>query len=80
MRKQLNLNVEEMIIIDAIIQDPHLSSLLTKSWQELICKEVRASELTIHQTDSVRDAGKLWQLDRDWDIEGIAVTIGISVA
>jgi isoleucyl-tRNA synthetase len=80
MRKQMNLNVEEMIIIDAIIQDAHLFGLLSSSWKELICKEVRASELTIHQTSDARDAGKLWQLDRDWDVEGIMVTIGISVA
>lgn len=80
MRKQLNLNVEEMITIDAIIQDSHLFTLLTQPWKDLICKEVRASGLTIHQTDSLRDAGKLWQLDRDWDIEGIMVTIGISAA
>ncbi|MFH0967371.1 MAG: isoleucine--tRNA ligase, partial [Methanobacteriota archaeon] len=79
MRKQLNLNVEEMIIIDAIIQDDRLFGLLTPLWTNLICKEVRASELTIHQTSDVRDAGKLWQLDHDWDIEGISVTIGISV-
>jgi isoleucyl-tRNA synthetase len=80
MRKQMNLNVEEMITIDAIIQDSHLFGLLNDSWKDLICKEVRAVELVIHQTNTTRDAGKLWQMDRDWDVEGISVTIGISIA
>ena len=80
MRKQLNLNVEEIISIDAIVQDGRLFTLLTPTWKDLICKEVRASDLEIHQTTDTRDAGILWQLDRDWDIEGITVTIGISVS
>jgi isoleucyl-tRNA synthetase len=80
MRKQMNLNVEEVIIIDIIISDPHLFGLLTPSWKDVMCKEVRASDLAIHQLTDARDAGKLWQLDRDWDVEGITVTIGISVS
>ena len=80
MRKQMNLNVEEMICIDAIIGDSRLFSLMTPSWTDLICREVRAAELAIHPDGTGRDSTKLWQLDRDWDIEGITVTIGISVA
>lgn len=79
MRKQMNLNVEEMIVIDTIIQDAHLFSLITQEWRDLICKEVRAAELAIHQTSDTRDSTRLWQLDRDWDVEGIMVTIGISL-
>jgi len=79
MRKQMNLNVEEMIDIDAIVQDAHLYKLLTKTWQEAISKEVRATSLVIHQDSGSRDTS-LWQLDRDWDIEGVMVTIGISVS
>lgn len=80
MRKQLNLNVEEFIVVDAIIADDHVYHLITGSWKELIQREARAVSMDIHQNQTRHNAGDLWQLDRDWDLEGISVTLGISVA
>ncbi|QXO95319.1 isoleucine--tRNA ligase [Methanospirillum purgamenti] len=80
MRKQLDLNVDDNIIIDAIISDDHVRNLLTKTWQDLMKQEVRGKILKIHSTVSSRDASSLFQLDREWDIEGVNVTLGISLA
>jgi isoleucyl-tRNA synthetase len=78
MRKQLNLNVEEFISIDAIITDDHLFHLIQGRWKDLIQQEVRAVSMNIHQTEDGHDGEGLWQLDREWDLEGISVTLGIS--
>lgn len=80
MRKQLDLNVDDNIIIDAIISDDHVRNLLTKTWQDLMKQEVRGKILKIHSTVSSRDASSLFQPDREWDIEGVNVTLGISLA
>ncbi|HWQ67109.1 MAG TPA: isoleucine--tRNA ligase [Methanospirillum sp.] len=80
MRKQLDLNMEEFIIVDAVIGDEHLFDLLTQTWRDLICQEVRAQDLQIHRSVDNRNADRLLQMDRDWEIEGITVTLGISVA
>ncbi len=80
MRKQMNLNVEEFIVMDAVIPDGGLCGLLTPEWQQFIAQEVRATEIIIHSCQESRDGDRLWQLDREWDIEGKMVTIGISVA
>jgi len=80
MRKQLDLNVEDNILIDAVIEDEHVRKLLSKSWQDLIKQEVRGKTLLIHDAVSGRDGSVLFQLDRDWDIEGVNVTLGISLA
>jgi len=80
MRKQLDLNVEDNIVIDAVIEDEHLRELLSASWQDLIKQEVRGKTLKIHDSVGGRDGSVLFQLDRDWDIEGVNVTLGISLA
>jgi isoleucyl-tRNA synthetase len=79
MRKQLDLNMEEFVVVDAVIADDHLFSLLTEKWQNLLCQEVRIKQIQIHRSVDSRNADRLLQLDRDWDIEGIPVTLGISV-
>lgn len=80
MRKQLDLNVEDNIVIDAVIEDVHLRELLSASWLDLIKQEVRGKTLKIHDSVGGRDGSVLFQLDRDWDIEGVNVTLGISLA
>jgi isoleucyl-tRNA synthetase len=80
MRKQLELNVDDMIVIDAIITDTHLRTLLSEPWQKLIKEEVRAKTIMIHDGIHRRDGSALFQLDREWEIEGICVTLGISLA
>lgn len=80
MRKQLDLNVDDFIVIDAIIGDDHLRGLLSDKWQDLIRQEVRAKTLKLHTSVSGRDGSVLFQLDREWDIEGVNITLGISLA
>ena len=80
MRKQLDLNVDDFIVIDAIIGDDHLRGLVSESWQNLIKQEVRGKTLKIHASVSGRDGSVLFQLDREWDIEGVNITLGISLA
>lgn len=80
MRKQLDLNVDDFIIIDAIIGDDHLRDLISGPWQDLMKQEVRGKELSIRPSVDERDGSALFQLDREWDIEGINVTLGISLA
>lgn len=80
MRKQLDLNVDDNIIIDAIVGDDNLRGLLTDTWQEFIKQEVRGRSLDIHALVDERDGSKLFQLDREWEIEGVNITLGISLA
>ena len=80
MRKQLDLNVDDNIIIDAIISDDNLRELLTTPWKELIKQEVRGRSMEIHALVNERDGSTLFQLDREWDIEGVNITLGISLA
>ncbi|HOJ96260.1 MAG TPA: isoleucine--tRNA ligase [Methanospirillum sp.] len=80
MRKQLDLNVDDNIVIDAVIGDEHLRGLLSDVWQDLIKQEVRGKTLKIHASVDDRDGSALFQLDREWDIEGVTVMLGISLA
>ncbi|NLV26369.1 MAG: isoleucine--tRNA ligase [Methanomicrobiales archaeon] len=79
MRKQLDLNVDDFIDIDAIIGDNYIRESLTASWQDLIKQEVRGKILIIHSSVDGRSGSVLCQLDREWDIEGVNVTLGISL-
>jgi hypothetical protein len=76
----LDLNVDDNIIIDAIVGDDNLRGLLTDTWQEFIKQEVRGRSLDIHALVDERDGSKLFQLDREWEIEGVNITLGISLA
>ena len=79
MRKQLDLNVEDYITVDAVISESRVYNLIDKTWQEFISQEVRAKEMVIHSMHTQRQVEQLWQLDRDWNIEGVSITLGISV-
>ncbi len=80
MRKQLDLNVEDYIQVDFVIPDARVYALIDQGWQDMIGQEVRASCMALHESHEKRPIDLLWQMDRDWDIEGITITIGISVA
>jgi len=80
MRKQLDLKVDDNISIDILIGDDNIRDLINPLWQEFISNEVRGKELIIHSSADARDDSSLFQLDREWDIEGISVTLGISLA
>jgi len=77
MRKQLDLAVEDFIVADAAVSDERICALIQGTWCAGIKEEVRARELSIHNTDA---ATKTYEMVKDWDVEGVAMTIGISKA
>ena len=78
MRKQLNLNVDECIDLDIVIDNIRIAALIDESMQDLIAREVRATSYVFYDRHGLRPVEKLWQVDKDWDIEGISVTIALS--
>jgi len=77
MRRQLDLNVEDFISSYVIINDSRICQLVSSEWKGGIMEEVRARQLTISGDGSPIPAGS-WDLEKDWDIEGLLVRIGIS--
>ena len=78
MRRQLDLAVEDFIVVDVAIADERICGLLSAGWKAGIGEEVRAKMLSLH--NATEPAGGSHQLAKDWDVEGIAMTIGISKA
>jgi len=74
MRKQMQLDILETIEVMVSIHDARIASLL-QGWREHIASEVRASTLEIGNCQKVEG-----HLVREWDVEGIALVIGISRA
>jgi isoleucyl-tRNA synthetase len=75
MRKQLDLAVEDFINADAAVADERICNLIKNTWHAGIMEEVRARELAIHNTGA---PAKTYEMVKDWDVEGVAMTIGIS--
>ena len=76
MRRQLDLAVEDFITVDVAVSDKRICGLVGASWKPGIADEVRAKTLSLHH--AAEPAGSSHQLVKDWDVEGIAMTIGIS--
>ncbi len=77
MRKQLDLRVEDFIRADVAIADRNICDLIRITWHDGIQDEVRATELSIRPADESQPA-RSWQMEKDWDVEGVAMKIGIS--
>jgi isoleucyl-tRNA synthetase len=77
MRRLRNLNVEDYIIAGTIIDDERVASLLQGHWRDEIMEEVRAGQFILSAGSSF-PAPCSWELEKDWDVEGIPVLIGIS--
>ncbi|WAC04831.1 MAG: isoleucine--tRNA ligase [Methanoregula sp.] len=80
MRRQLDLAVEDFITADVMVGDTRVCDLIRVTWHDGIADEVRAKALVIRASDEPAPAGVTWQLEKDWDVEGIQMTIGISHA
>jgi isoleucyl-tRNA synthetase len=80
MRRQLDLAVEDFIVVDAAVADKRICDLVSTSWREGIMEEVRARELSLHNTTEPAPAQATYQIVKEWDVEGVAMTIGISKA
>jgi isoleucyl-tRNA synthetase len=79
MRRQLDLAVEDFITADVIVNDPRICTLVSDNQKPVIADEVRARRLTIRIPEEP-GAGSPCQLEKDWDVEGVQMTIGISRA
>jgi isoleucyl-tRNA synthetase len=77
MRRQLDLNVEDFIASYVVINDSRICELVSSQWKDGIMEEVRAKQLTMSANGSSAPGGD-WDLEKDWDIEGLLVRIGIS--
>ena len=78
MRRQLDLAVEDFILADVAIADERICGLVSTGWKAGIADEVRARS---SPSGGMAKAGRRCiQLAKDWDVEGIAMTIGISKA
>jgi isoleucyl-tRNA synthetase len=80
MRRQLDLAVEDFIVVDAAVADARICELVRTSWCEGIMEEVRARKLSLHNTAEPAPAQATYQIVKEWDVEGITMTIGISRA
>ncbi len=80
MRRQLDLNVDDFIVAAVDVDDERVASLIgEEEWQKEIAGEVRAAALTVRRTDGER-AAEPFALEKDWDVEGVQMQIGISRA
>ena len=71
MRKDSKLNVEDRIKADVFVGDDRIRELVS-TLRSLVANEVRADALDIKAEKIV--AGSLV---KDWDVEGVPMTIGI---
>ncbi|MFA6362303.1 isoleucine--tRNA ligase [Methanoregula sp.] len=78
MRRQLDLAVEDFITADVSVADKRICDLVSGGWKTGIAEEVRAKNLSLH--NATEPATSAYQLIKEWDVEGIAMTIGISKA
>ena len=60
------------------VADKRICDLVGGSWKTGIAEEVRAKALSLHLAGE--PAGSSHKLVKDWDVEGVAMTIGISKA
>ncbi|MFY9193888.1 MAG: isoleucine--tRNA ligase [Methanoculleus sp.] len=80
MRRQLDLNVDDFIVAAVDVADERVATLVEAAeWRDVIAGEVRAETLTIRHVDEERPAGS-FALERDWDVEGVQMQMGISRA
>ncbi|MDD1707538.1 MAG: class I tRNA ligase family protein, partial [Methanoregulaceae archaeon] len=77
MRRQLDLRVEDYITAGVVIADERVAQLISDLWREGIREDVRAASLILSAGSPGKLAGT-WSLEREWDVEGIRIVIGIS--
>jgi isoleucyl-tRNA synthetase len=77
MRRLCDLNVEDFISGSASIGNERIASLLQGHWCGVIMDEVRAGTFTISAGLSFSTSCS-WELEKEWDVEGIPMLIGIS--
>jgi isoleucyl-tRNA synthetase len=77
MRKQLDLAVEDNINVEASVGDKRVLDLIKgKATIALIADEVRAKSFAFSKDGALPDASRFSSV-KEWDVEGVAMTIGI---
>ncbi len=80
MRRQLDLNVDDFIVAAVEVADERVASLIgNEECRSEIAGEVRAAALTIGYADGKKPA-EPFALEKDWDVEGVQMQMGISRA
>ncbi|MGB9176361.1 MAG: isoleucine--tRNA ligase [Methanoregula sp.] len=80
MRKQLDLAVEDNINVEAVVGDKRVLALLMDNTTiAMIADEVRAKFFGFSKDGSQPDPGRFASI-KEWDVEGVAMTIGIAKA
>jgi isoleucyl-tRNA synthetase len=77
MRRQLDLKVEDFITVAVVIADERVAHFINDFWREVIKEDVRASSLILTAGASENLSGT-WDLEREWNVEGVNMAIGIS--
>jgi isoleucyl-tRNA synthetase len=75
MRRQSDLRVEDFIEADCEVEDQRMADLLS-TWGEGIMGEVRARTLSIRTKEEPRPDLK-FTAEKEWDIEGVTVTLAL---
>jgi isoleucyl-tRNA synthetase len=80
MRKQLDLAVEDMINAEVAVSDKRILALLHNNETiAMIGDEVRAKSFTFSQDGAQPEQARFSSV-KEWDVEGVAMTIGIARA
>jgi len=80
MRKQLDLAVEDNINVEASVGNKRvLALLMDNAMIALIADEVRAKLFGFSKDGSTPDSSRFTSV-KEWDVEGVAMTIGIAKA
>lgn len=80
MRRQLDLRVEDFIRAEAYIADSRIGTMVGERWREGIMEEVRAKDLLIRSGSEAGVPALTWDMSKDWDVEGVAITLSLSRA
>ncbi|OPX65973.1 MAG: Isoleucine--tRNA ligase [Methanoregulaceae archaeon PtaB.Bin009] len=78
MRRQLDLKVEDFVTADACITDSRICGMVAESWKTGIMEEIRATSFGVQGGDC--PAATSHEMSKEWDVEGIAMTLSLSRA
>jgi hypothetical protein len=80
MRKQLDLAVEDNINVEVSVSDKRvLALIMDNATIAMIGEEVRAKSFGFSKDGSSPDTSRFTSV-KEWDVEGVAMTIGIAKA
>lgn len=78
MRKQHDLKVDDHIAAEIAVDDARVAGLV-QTWADGIGGEVRATALDVHDGAGLKNKDE-WAFTAEWEVEGVAMTMGLSLA